>query len=98
MSDSTSIITKQSLCREMIMLFCENEGVDISQLNDKCCYLSSTVGISMEVLGLIQTNDAKQYVASRSGIAGISNMEFGTTPVIHTFREVLNHLPDEGDL
>jgi len=96
--NSTSIITKQSLCREMILNFCKTEGINESDLNDKCCYLSSTVGISMEVLGLIQTDDAKQYISSRSGIVAVSNMRFGTTPKFHTLREVLNHLPDEGDL
>lgn len=92
------IITKQYLCREMITLFYQTEGIDESILNDNHCYLSSTVGVSMEVLGLIESEKVKEYVASRGGIAGISNMKFGSFPKVHSFREVLEHLPDEGEL
>lgn len=83
-------MTRKEKCLEVLRKYCKNKGIKYEELSDDDCLKSSSVGIAMEYLGLIKSQEIMNYVSLRNGIVSIEeNLK------INTFRDLLDSLPEE---
>ena len=61
------MMTKREACLAKIEEYCKKNEIRPGDLVDKDVYYSSSLGIAMEYLGMIKTNEAKEYIANRGG-------------------------------
>lgn len=95
------MITRKYLCEQVLRQYAKNNmGMSIPfELTDipveKMCLSSSIAAVCMEYLGLLDNNPAmKDYASNRGGIVTCS-INNDNEPVITTFRDILNSLPEE---
>lgn len=91
------MITKSQFARYTVDEFVKNnlEG-DPTKLEETMVLQSSSLGVAMEFLGMIKSNELKEYVSSRGGTV-IQYIDESTTPKLHVLstREMLELLPSD---
>lgn len=83
------MMTKTQYCEHVIAEFCYKEGISRAELTDAHVLSSSTLGVAMEHLGLLQDPEIKSYVSSRGGmhVLGFEGGHLST-------REFIDMLPE----
>lgn len=85
------MLTRKQYAEYHIDVFCKAEGIEPSELTDVHCYMSSCLAVSMEFLGMIKSQDTKNYTSGRAGLFITSFAE--KQPIHLTAREMLSLLP-----
>lgn len=93
-----NIMTRRQYASQYLDEFCEKNGVNRNEVTDWGIYMraSSSLAVCLEFLGLLTPNQEK-YSKSRAGIIKISKCANGCSN-IYTMRDLLNELPDEGNI
>jgi len=91
-------LTKKKLCELILRQYGHRElkmpmPVDISKIPTNVIYGSSTIGVCMEVLGMIDDYDDAMYIKNRGGVALISHDENGE-PAVISFRDILDSMKE----
>ena len=88
------MITKKQFCEIQIDKFCREHNTTKDVLGDGWIYNSSTLAICMEYLGMLKSEEAKEYVQTRNGILYICWDEDKSEASILSVREFLDLLPE----
>lgn len=85
------MITKKQFCEIIIENFCRDNN---TQVNDGLVTQSSKVAVAMEYLGLIESEEMKEFASERGGILFLKfDEKTGKTDFL-TVREMINLLPE----
>lgn len=86
------MLTKKQFCKMMIDEFIDDNK--IQKIDDSIACQSSTIGVCMEYLKLIEDKETEKYIKSRGGIL-YSFYDEGLQDVCFlTARELIEMLPD----
>jgi hypothetical protein len=86
------MITKKDYCEHIIRKFAESENVapkTVKENPDQYVTMSTSCGIALDFLGLINDQSLKDYISNRDGTAILNGNHLLST------REVLDLLPDK---
>lgn len=83
------MLTKKEYCESILEDYAINVGREI---NESDIYQSSSVAVAMEFLGLLETEEAKEYASSRAGTMLLTNKG-----KVLTVRELIAMLPNNLD-
>ena len=87
------MITRKQFCEIQIDEFCRDLNIPKEELNDNYVYRSSTLAVCMEYLGMLKSEEAKEYTASRGGhMFTYANMDTKEVEILST-REFIDLLP-----
>lgn len=86
-------VTKTDFCWMLIERFLAEEKLEFDEITDGHISRSSSLGIAMEYLGMIDDSEMKEYIKHRSGCWDLLVSEDGNHYVV-TIRDMLNSLPD----
>lgn len=88
------MITKKMYAHSILEKHAESENIKVSDITENDIYKSSSVAVAMEFLGMLESQEAKDYAEERGGtqILYIDREEMSTH--ILSAREILGLLPD----